>query len=63
MLVIGIVIFAFDCECRNVVILHQCGGDIILRGKRIRSAHLHICAACLQYQHEIGSFSGYMKTR
>ena len=46
--VVGVVVLALDGEDGNVVVAHQAGGNVILRGERIRGAEHHVGAAIAQ---------------
>ena len=46
--VVGVVVLALDGEDGNVVIAHQAGGDVILRGERIGGAEHDVGAAIAQ---------------
>ena len=52
-LVVRIVVLAFDGKHRNPLITHQAGGNIILSGERIRRAQDHIRAAIAQTNRQV----------
>src|SRR6185312_11097596 len=55
--VVGLVVLALDGENRNAVVAYQAGGDIILRGERIRSAKHNVRAAITKADGQVSSFS------
>ncbi len=59
--VVGIVVLALDGEDRNVVIAHQAGGHVILRGQRVRSAQHHIGAAVPEANGQVRGFGGHVQ--
>ena len=56
--VIGGVVLTLDGEGGNVVVLHQGGGDFVLRGERIGGAEHHVGAAVAQRDGQVGGFAG-----
>ena len=56
--VVGVVVLALDGEDRNIVIAHQAGGHVILRGQRIRGAQHNIGAAIPQADGEVRGLGG-----
>ncbi len=56
--VIGVVVLALDGEDRNAVIAHQAGGNIILRGERVRGAQHHVGAAIAQADRQVRGLGG-----
>src|SRR5258707_10500229 len=51
--VVSVVVLALDGEDWNVVVTHQAGGDVILRGKRIRSAEHDVGSPILKADGEV----------
>ena len=45
----------------NVFVLHQRGGDIVLRRQRVRRAQRHVGAAGLEGAHQVGGFGGHVQ--
>ena len=59
--VVGIVVLALDGVDRDVVVAHQAGGDIVLRGQRIGGAQHNIGAAIAQGDGQVGGFSRHVQ--
>ena len=59
--VIGVVVLALDGKDGNVVIAHQAGGDVVLRGERIGGAQHHIGASIAQTNREVRSLGGHVQ--
>src|SRR5947208_1718871 len=56
------VVFALDREDLNAVILDQVGGDVVLRGQRVRPAQRDVGAPRLQGDGEVRGFCGDVET-
>ena len=56
------VVLALDRVGRDVVVLHERGGDFILRRKRIRSAENDVGAAVTQSDGEVRRLAGDVQT-
>ena len=56
--VVGVVVLALDGEDRNIVIAHQAGGHVILRGERIGGAQHYVGAAVPQADGQVRGFGG-----
>ena len=56
--VVGGVVLALDGEGGDVVVLHQGGGDFVLRRERIRGAEHDIGAAVAQRDGQVGGLAG-----
>ena len=54
--VVAFAVFTLDGEHGNVVLAHQTGGHVILRGKRIGGAKHHVGAAIPKCDRQVGSF-------
>ena len=61
-LVVGLVVFAFDGIHRHLVVGDQGRGHIVLRGERVRGAQRHFRATRLQHAHQVGGFGCHMQT-
>ncbi len=61
--IVDIVGFALDGVGGDAVIAHQRGGDIVLRGQRIRSAQHDVGAAVAQGDHQVRGFGGHVQAR
>ena len=59
--VIGVVVFAFDCEDRDPIIANQTCGNVILRRKRIRRAQHNVGAAVAQANGQICRLGGHVQ--
>ena len=59
--VVGVVVLALDREYRNVVVAHQAGRHVILRGQRVGRAQHHVRAAIAQADGQVGSFRRHMQ--
>ena len=59
--VIRVVVLALDGEDRNVVVAHQAGGNVVLRGQRIRGAQHHFGAAIAQADGQVRGLGGHVQ--
>ena len=56
--VVSLVVLALDGEDGNIVVAHQAGGYVILRGEGIRRAEHNVGAAIAQGNHQVRGFGG-----
>ncbi len=59
--VVGVVVLALDGEDGNVVVADQAGGDVILRGERVRGAEHHVGSAIAQADGEVRGFGRHVQ--
>jgi len=52
-LVVGVVVLALDREHLDPMVLHEMGGDVILRGQRVRGAQRHVRPPRLERDREV----------
>ena len=57
-LVVGVVVLALDGEDGDVVVAHQAGGDVVLRGKRVGGAKHDVGAAIAQADRQVRGLGG-----
>ena len=58
MRVVGVVVFALDGENWHVVVAHQTGRNIVLRGQRVGGAEYNLSAAIAQSDRQVGGLGG-----
>src|ERR1017187_5003180 len=56
--VVGVVVLALDGVDRNVVVAHQAGGNIVLRGQRVGGAEHNVGATIAQRDRQVGGLGG-----
>jgi len=56
--VVGVVVLAFDGEDGDALVANQAGGDIVLGGKWVGGAEDHIGAAVAQANSQVGGLGG-----
>ena len=56
--VVGVVVLALDGVDRDVVVAHQAGGNVVLRGQRIGGAQHDVGAAIAQGDRQVGGLGG-----
>ena len=61
--VVNVVGLTFDSEGGNAVFADQGRGDVILRGKRVRSAHDHVGATLFESDGQVGRFGCDVEAR
>ena len=54
----GLVVLALDRERRHAVLGHQCRGDVVLRGERVRGGQPRLRSAVAQREHEVRRLRG-----
>ena len=59
--VVSVVVLALDGEDRNIVIVHQAGRHVVLRGQGIGGAQHHICAAIAQANGQVRRLCRYVQ--
>ena len=56
--VVRIVVLTLDGEDGNVVVTHEAGGHVVLRGERVRGAEGHVGSAIAEADHQICGLGG-----
>src|ERR1022692_2813885 len=56
--VVSVVVLALDGIDGNVVVAHQAGGNIVLRGQRVGGAEYNLSAAIAQSDRQVGGLGG-----